>query len=73
MPTRARAHAGENGIVFHSSEELASQMHSLFAAFPRTTTMLDALRKGVLKSSSLRWQENWDQKAAPVVMQLGNR
>jgi|TARA_B110000902_G_scaffold71499_1_gene84607 hypothetical protein len=53
--------------VFRSSAELATQLSELFAQFPRRSSKLDALRDGVSASSSLRWEENWRERAAPVM------
>eukprot|EP00475_Leptophrys_vorax_P009255 TRINITY_DN16121_c0_g2_i1.p1 TRINITY_DN16121_c0_g2~~TRINITY_DN16121_c0_g2_i1.p1 ORF type:complete len:443 (-),score=98.00 TRINITY_DN16121_c0_g2_i1:57-1385(-) len=60
---------GENGYCFRTASELADQLISLLANFPRKTDALDNLAKGVSNSSAhkVRWDENWDRIVLPLL------
>jgi beta-1,4-mannosyltransferase len=58
-----------NGLVFQDSAELSRQCHRLLHQFPRQTTDLQRLARGVKDFQSVRWQDNWDDCARPIFLQ----
>ena len=61
---------GENGLVFSSGAQLATQLYELFNRFPSNTPLLDHLRRHVLESGRIRWVEGWKREAQPVFDRL---
>lgn len=59
-------HDGEDGLLFGDAEELAGHLLGLLKGFPRRTPQLDALRAGVGRLQATRWDEAWDEAAAPL-------
>lgn len=59
---------GENGTVFKSKEELATQLHSLLSGFPQHATSLQSLQKGVEQFQQIRWSANWKENAKSVLL-----
>ncbi|KAI9336010.1 glycosyl transferases group 1-domain-containing protein [Zopfochytrium polystomum] len=59
----------QNGMVFSTAEELASQFVELFTDFddapPR---LLNSLREGTRRFQGQRWQENWERSARRVIL-----
>ncbi len=58
-----------NGLVFKDSDELSRQCNRLLHQFPRQTTDLQRLARGVRTFQSVRWQDNWDECAKPIFEQ----
>lgn len=61
--------AGRTGLLFTKASELAQQLLGLFSGFngAAATEKLAQLQAAVRKEqSSWRWQDNWDNVAAPV-------
>jgi len=72
---------GENGVIFHSADELAYQFESLLTSFPEHTRLdqlRDSLREklnpptypNTLPSSTWKWgtwTENWNRVVRPLV------
>ena len=56
---------GENGRVFRSSDELATQLQEMLRGFPGEPAAgrLHELGAGVAKFQAVRWQDNWDANA----------
>lgn len=59
---------GENGMVFKSKEELATQLYSLLSGFPQHAELLDSLQKGTEQFRQVRWSTNWKENARKVVL-----
>ena len=61
---------GENGRVFHTSEELAQLLLALLAPTPEAARALSRLTEGVAKTEAgrPRWAQNWDTAAAPLLV-----
>lgn len=55
-----------NGLVFADSPQLARQCERLLHGFPREVGELQRLGRGVRDFQSVRWQDNWDECAAPI-------
>jgi len=66
-----RFDVGNTGLTFSGSQQLADQLHDLFADFPARTPALDRLREGVARSDRIRWEDGWRNVAEPVL--LGRR
>lgn len=60
---------GVNGVIFHSREELTSQLITYLMPNSEATKTLDHLREGVTQTESqrLRWEANWDEAALPLL------
>lgn len=64
-----------NGLIFSSSDQLASQLESLLTNFP-TTPKLDQMRKTLMRRTTgvvskgewCSWDENWDLVVRPLVL-----
>jgi beta-1,4-mannosyltransferase len=56
---------GENGLLFGSAEQLATQLYELFKDFP-ATPVLDRLRDNVRRLPPTRWGDGWKATAAPI-------
>lgn len=54
----------KNGVLFESSAELSSQLEELLCGFP-ANEKLASLRQGA--QATLRWNENWEKEALPVI------
>lgn len=63
---------GDNGLVFSTSEQLAQQLHDLFAGFPNDTPLLTHLRGNARESGRLHWNAGWEREARPVFSQLSS-
>jgi beta-1,4-mannosyltransferase len=61
---------GENGLVFSTSEQLATQLYDLFLSFPSDTPLLDHLQRNAVASGRRRWLEGWKMEAQPVFQRL---
>ncbi|KNC46673.1 uncharacterized protein AMSG_03110 [Thecamonas trahens ATCC 50062] len=59
---------GYNGVVFDSAPDLAAALSGLFAGFPRSTKALENLADGAAAFQSLRWDENWNTVARPLMV-----
>ena len=60
-----RLHDGENGLLFETADQLASQLYELFDGFP-SGPRLNKLRDNVRRSPPVRWFEAWTMAAAPI-------
>ncbi|KXZ47485.1 hypothetical protein GPECTOR_35g923 [Gonium pectorale] len=60
---------GETGLLFSDGRELADQLAGLLAGFPEAPgAQLRELQRNVeQREQGLRWDENWQQVAAPVM------
>jgi beta-1,4-mannosyltransferase len=58
--------ARENGLLFSTGAELATQLEELFAGFPGPTPLLDELRRGVARLAARGWAEGWRDEARSV-------
>ena len=58
---------GENGNVFQDEHQLADQLWQLLNEFPQQQAELCKLRKGAEKFQKLRWEDNWQMCAYPVI------
>lgn len=60
---------GETGLLFSSPAELSQQLQELLAGFPAApSATLRRLQEGVrVKEQGLRWKENWEAVAWPVI------
>jgi beta-1,4-mannosyltransferase len=54
----------KNGVLFGDAAELSAELESLLHGFP-SNPKLAALRQGA--QATLRWNENWEQAALPVI------
>lgn len=66
----------ENGLVFKDANELASQVVHLFSPLKQRKlelSSIDVLQEGALKWSSRRWQQEWEEKALPHILNMRNR
>ena len=57
---------GENGMLFHSSGELATIVFELFSGYPDATPRLEHLRRGALAERRFGWQESWQHSAGGI-------
>jgi beta-1,4-mannosyltransferase len=66
---------GENGLIFNTGGELTRHLITLFEGFlqpgggrggAKGGNHLARLRRGVLEGQESRWQENWEEVAAPL-------
>ena len=57
---------GENGLVFQSAADLAACLEELVGRFPKDKKELDLLGAGV--AGMARWEENWQEHAAPYLL-----
>lgn len=61
-----------NGLVFSTSEELASQFQDILSTFPpedHEQALLTKLRAGV--KGMIRWEANWVECAGPTFSRPG--
>lgn len=58
---------GENGLLFESADQLASQLYELFDGFP-ALRRLHKLRDNVQRLRPMQWSEGWNAEAAPIFM-----
>ena len=60
---------GETGLLFSSPQQLSEQLQALLRGFPsRPSAQLQHLQRQVAsKEQGLRWEENWDKVAWPVI------
>ena len=58
---------GENGLLFDSADQLASQLYELFDGFP-ASPRLYKLRENVQRLRPMRWSEGWNAAAAKIFM-----
>jgi hypothetical protein len=58
----------ENGVVFHTSEQLSKQLHDLFSDFPSDVKTLNKLQKGTEEFQKIRWEDNWNEVVSPLLM-----
>ncbi|KAJ3267695.1 hypothetical protein HK104_005700, partial [Borealophlyctis nickersoniae] len=59
---------GENGLIFHTAEELCEQLVSLFElfeGFPNSSATLSTLRAGTESFQKQRWESNWQDNVLP--------
>jgi beta-1,4-mannosyltransferase len=61
---------GDNGLLFSTSAELASQLYDLLQGFPDHTPGLDRLRQNVRRRSCQRWSDGWRETAQQVFATL---
>ncbi|ALC46507.1 CG18012 [Drosophila busckii] len=64
---------GENGFVFSDHLELAEQLRLWFENFPNNPSILETrarFTRTLQEFQELRWRENWQQRAAPVLQAL---
>lgn len=60
----------ETGFVFKNEDELAEQLLDWFHDFPNNTKTLkikQTIDTNLKKFQELRWQENWNKIAWPVI------
>ncbi len=62
-------HAGENGLLFSSAEELARQLCRVAGELPGGASWLERLRENVLAHRQT-WEEGWQREAWPVLSRL---
>ncbi|XP_006895302.1 PREDICTED: chitobiosyldiphosphodolichol beta-mannosyltransferase-like [Elephantulus edwardii] len=60
----------ENGLVFEDSEELATQLKTLFSEFPDPAGKLNQFRKNLQESRQLRWHESWTRTVRPLLVDI---
>lgn len=60
---------GETGMLFSSAEQLCEQLQQVLDGFPRAPcAQLRHMQVQVAcKEQGLRWQENWDKVAGPML------
>lgn len=60
---------GETGLLFSDAQQLGTQLAQLLAGFPgRPSELLVGLAERVRsREQALRWDENWDRVAGPVL------
>lgn len=61
---------GENGFAFSDGSQLAARIVEIVRGFPASTVPLDSLRAGVSSSAALRWEDEWQAVALPVLARL---
>jgi beta-1,4-mannosyltransferase len=59
--------AGDNGVLFRTSAELASWIVELCAPRADRRSDLERLREGAARAASVRWQTEWGGAAWPVI------
>jgi beta-1,4-mannosyltransferase len=59
---------GENGLLFSSAEQLASQLCELLRGFPDDTPLLDRLRGNLARNRPGSWSSAWNDEAAAVLL-----
>ncbi|CAL1291305.1 unnamed protein product [Larinioides sclopetarius] len=64
---------GVNGTIFKDSQQLSKQLQKFFSAFPQKHTELSMFRENLERTSSLRWEENWNHTVAPLLRELYTR
>ncbi|XP_038064537.1 chitobiosyldiphosphodolichol beta-mannosyltransferase-like [Patiria miniata] len=57
----------ENGLVFDSAGQLATQLQELLGGFPQDQQCLQNFRKNLQQFQSERWEENWDKTVRPTL------
>mmetsp|Transcript_26879 Transcript_26879/g.58660 ORF Transcript_26879/g.58660 Transcript_26879/m.58660 type:complete len:465 (+) Transcript_26879:175-1569(+) len=60
---------GKTGLLFQDSKQLCEQLQALLQGFPaKPTKLLQDIQQAVLqKESKLRWRDNWDAVAWPML------
>ncbi|GFU28345.1 chitobiosyldiphosphodolichol beta-mannosyltransferase [Nephila pilipes] len=61
---------GINGTIFEDYRQLSKQLQSLFRGFPKRRTRLNTFRENLERTSSLRWDENWNHTVSPLMREL---
>ena len=61
-----RLHDGENGLLFHSGDELAKRMLELFEEHAPGNPRLARLREGVRREAGDDWLRGWQREARDV-------
>jgi beta-1,4-mannosyltransferase len=56
---------GETGLLFHTADELATQLRRLLGA---DRELLARLRRNVVRGAGRRWGDEWDVSARPVLV-----
>ncbi|XP_067947725.1 chitobiosyldiphosphodolichol beta-mannosyltransferase-like [Watersipora subatra] len=55
----------ENGLIFNSPQELASQMMELLEGFPSKQEQLSKYRSNLKSFQDLTWDQHWDEVVLP--------
>jgi beta-1,4-mannosyltransferase len=59
---------GQTGLLFDSPRKLCDQLTRLLRGFPAAPSEeLSHMREQVASKEGLRWQENWDNVAWPML------
>lgn len=60
---------GETGLLFSNAQQLADNLQTLLAGFPdhMSATLKKLQDKVASTQQTLRWDENWDNVAWPVL------
>jgi len=63
---------GTNGFTFSpgNSKQLADQLLEIFQHFPHGSNVLAHLRENIQEFSRMRWEDNWNITALPVIVAL---
>jgi len=63
---------GTNGFTFSpgNSKQLADQLLEIFEHFPHGSNVLAHLRENIQEFSRMRWEDNWNITALPVIIAL---
>ncbi|GIY18977.1 chitobiosyldiphosphodolichol beta-mannosyltransferase [Caerostris extrusa] len=64
---------GVNGVIFGDSQQLSEQFQMLLSGFPKKDTDLYRFHENLERTSSLRWDENWNHTVAPLLRELYTR
>ncbi|MFI5365350.1 MAG: glycosyltransferase [Candidatus Binatia bacterium] len=65
-----RVRHDENGLIFSTAAQLATQLFELFKNFPDDTPILDRLRRNVVETQELQWDAGWKNEALPLFARL---
>ena len=57
----------ENGLVFHTPQQLCEQIIQLLTGFPHNCTTLQTFRDNLRKFQENRWHDNWSNVVLPLV------
>lgn len=64
---------GQNGFVFKTPNELASQLCDWFRDFPvnvALTNQKERINQKLKEFQQLRWVENWDRNVKPLLERI---
>ncbi|KAI8796896.1 chitobiosyldiphosphodolichol beta-mannosyltransferase [Biomphalaria glabrata] len=64
-------HHDENGLLFHDSEELFTQLKDLLFGFPKLASKLKLYRENLASFQKLRWHSQWRKIVLPIFYKIG--